>query len=1063
MQDNTLKTAVTDSCRGLNVDSAILEEALNARVNSEMDRDAAYEELTNAASALASEQEPDWIYTAGRLHLMRYKENAKQKRGYEYEDYPRFVSEMVKAGRYTNRLMDYSPQELSEASQWIDESLDRDYDYAGAVLLAQRYLLENEMPQEAFLSCALLLAVNEQDQLGWAKRFYDALSQRRLSLATPILANLRVPEGSLSSCFIIAMDDNLESIYRELTNSARISKNGGGIGVNVSRLRATGSWVMGRANTSGGVVPWIKLLNDTALAVNQGGKRAGAVTVSIDTWHYDLPDFLDLQTEHGDQRRKAYDIFPQLVASDEFMERVRAGQDWTLVDPYEIRKIMGIELADYYGRAFRAAYQKIEAACRDGRLKLWRTVNARDIFKQTMSAQIETGLPYIAFKDTINRDNPNKHDGVIPGVNLCVAPETKVLTDKGYFPIGDLENQRVNVWNGETFSETVVRKTGSNQPLTRVHFSNWESLDCTYYHKFWVKNDYRQPAKEVEARDLQAGDRLIKYDLPVVEDGDAVDFPYAYTSGFFTGDGSHDPKGLPELALYGEKKDLLDNLEVRNNLFGNASASYERDTLAVLEEPDSDKLVCKLSKDLPPKFTVPLNGYTLNSRLDWLAGLLDSDGTVHRNGLNEAFCVTSIHLPFLKELRLMLQTLGVDSKIGTLYQSGYRSLPDGQENYKDYWCQQTYRLTINSTGVYQLFQLGLRTNRLSWTPRPPQRSASQFIKVVSIEETYRVDDTYCFHEVSRNLGMFNGILTGQCVESFSNVKPGELGHVCNLASLNLANLDWDMLPKACETAVRLLDNTIELTCPPFPDSAAHNRRYRTIGVGAMGLADWLAKNGRTYKDHDVINSLFEEMAYHCTNTSKELAKERGAYLAFEGSEWHKGKLLGAQPVETIQAKSKDPDRWYCLSEEVKKHGIRNSHITAIAPNTSSSMVQGCTASILPTYGKFFVEKWGKGALPMAPPYLNDCFWSYKENRHTYQQEIVDAIAEIQQWIDTGISMELLFNLNEGIYFDDGRAITAKEIFEILVSAWEKGCKTIYYIRSVQKDSYGNNNCSACAN
>jgi len=168
-------------------------------------------------------------------------------------------------------------------------------------LLSKRYLLTDELPQEALLTCALLLAMVEkpENRLFWARKFYQAIAQRKVSLATPILGNLRIPHGSLSSCFITAMDDNLESIFDTIKDAARISKNGGGVGTNVSRVRATGSWVMGKQNTSGGVIPWIKLLNDTAIAVNQGGRRAGAITVSLDIWHLDVSEFLEMQTENG--------------------------------------------------------------------------------------------------------------------------------------------------------------------------------------------------------------------------------------------------------------------------------------------------------------------------------------------------------------------------------------------------------------------------------------------------------------------------------------------------------------------------------------------------------------------------------------------------------------------------------------------------------------------------------------------------------------------------------------------------------------------------------------------
>ena len=186
----------------------------------------------------------------------------------------------------------------------------------------------------------------------------------------------------------------------------------------------------------------------------------------------------------------------------------------------------------------------------------------------------------------------------------------------------------------------------------------------------------------------------------------------------------------------------------------------------------------------------------------------------------------------------------------------------------------------------------------------------------------------------------------------------------------------------------------------------------------MGLADWLAKRHLTYNHLPEISNLFEDIGYYCTAASMDLAKERGAYPAFAGSEWSKGHLVGAKPVEWFLENASQPERWQTLSQAIQEHGIRNSHITAIAPNTSSSLVQGCTASVLPVYSRFFYEKWAKGTVPVAPPYIRDHFWFYSENKTLDQRKVIQAIATMQQWIDTGISMELLFNLNAGVYFPD---------------------------------------------
>lgn len=925
-----------------------------------------------------------------------------------------------------------------------------------------------------------------------------------------------------------------------------------------------------------------------------------------------------------DQRRKAYDVFPQVVAVDEFMRRVDSDQglEWTLVDPYEVKEKLGIDLPELWGTEFEEAYAKVEEAVASGGLELYKQVNARHLFKEIMRSQIETGLPYIAFKDTINRANPNKHEGYIPGVNLCVAPETKILTNRGYETIGDLENQPVTLWNGKEWSETTVVKTGENQELLKVNFSNGESVECTPYHKFYIQKGSQKTGKVVklEAKDLKQGDRLIKFDLPVISSEEDQEMDYAYTHGFFCGDGSHDGMGKPEIDLYGKKKDLLPFLDVRNKMYGSAKGGkawrIEREEVAVFDDTKQDRLVLKLPLDLYPKFFVPVSGYTITSRLAWLAGLLDADGTVCRQGESEALQLASVNKPFLLDIRLMLHTMGVDAKIALHRKEGDYLLPDGKGSLKGYHCKTVYRLLISSYGLYRLAVLGLRTNRLKWVTRKPKRNAERFIEVSSLEHTGRISDTYCFHELKRNMGMFNGILMGNCVESFANVVPGKLAHTClaegtkvltskgwlpieecdgidvsvpfssdetfdyapqrlpatlipkgeqevfkitmvstsslmgfeesfeatadhrvvgagslgfhwrevkdlkvgdklqcygedfgykvlytkvitsiepagvkrvydlglasghnyvaecaihhncNLDSLNLANIEDDEIQDSCEVAVRLLDNTIELTNTPFQDSKDHNVRYRTIGVGAMGLADWLAKRKLNYSSVKSIDHLFEEIGYYCTKASVELAKERGIYPAFEGSEWSKGHLIGSKPVEWYEENSQAPERWVELSEEVKKHGIRNSHITAIAPNTSSSLIQGCTASILPTYSKFFYDKWAKGTVPIAPPFIGESFWFYQENKSVDQATVVKAVATIQKWIDTGISMELIFNLNEGVYYPDEpeRALKAKGIFDTLMLAWKQGCKAIYYIRTVQKDNFKETEgCSSCAN
>lgn len=257
-----IRAVVDWACRGREVNSIALEAGLKTRLRNGITTREIHDNSIDCALAMCSPDEPDWRYVAGRLHIWSLWKDTLVSRGYQYGNYEETVRTKVAAKQYDERILTYSSQELQEAGNWINSDWDTDYDYAGAVLLTSRYLLSDELPQEALLTCALLLATVEapENRLPWARKFYEAIATRKISLATPILANLRVPGGSLTSCFILSMDDSLESIFAEITNTARVSKNGGGVGMNVSRIRATGSWVMGKSNASGGVIPWIKLL-----------------------------------------------------------------------------------------------------------------------------------------------------------------------------------------------------------------------------------------------------------------------------------------------------------------------------------------------------------------------------------------------------------------------------------------------------------------------------------------------------------------------------------------------------------------------------------------------------------------------------------------------------------------------------------------------------------------------------------------------------------------------------------------------------------------------------------
>lgn len=374
--------------------------------------------LIRRAIDKTSIDDPDWIYTAAQiLRAKLYREAAVTYRT-PLADH---IRAMVADGLYTPRLLTYSVDELRRAETWLRPERDGLFHYAGLKSLADRYLVRDgerlrELPQHRFMAIALdLAAVYGDARIGWAERFYEALSTLRITVATPILANGARPAAGLASCFIDTVDDDLASIFRTNAAFAQVSKWGGGMGIYLGHVRGRGAPIRGIPGAAGGVVPWVRTYNQTAASVDQLGVRAGAVSVWLDVWHPDVLDFLEMRTNNGDPRLKAHDVFPGLSVPDAFMRAVEADEPWYLVDPKAISDHFGWCLEDSWGAEFEARYA---AAVRDPAIEKT-AVEARDLMKRIMRSAFETGTPFLFFRDAANRLNPNKHAGMVYASNLC--------------------------------------------------------------------------------------------------------------------------------------------------------------------------------------------------------------------------------------------------------------------------------------------------------------------------------------------------------------------------------------------------------------------------------------------------------------------------------------------------------------------------------------------------------------------------------------------------------------------------------------------------------------------
>ena len=860
-------------------------------------------------------------------------------------------------------------------------------------MLKEKYLDEGETLKGRYTSIARTASnyMPEDMRESWFNRFYELLWNGWLAASTPVLANMGKKSGCPVSCSGGYIGDSVFDFYSGQVEVAMLSKNGFGTSGYMGDIRPRGAPISNIKGGASGVVPVFKDYVQVARDISQGSSRRGAFAAYLPIDHDDFDELVIHISKYPDDANIGWSI-PQ-----SFIDRLDAGEE----------------------EAIRR-YQKV--------LKL----------------KMLTGKGYFFFVDKVNRLNPGWYvdKGIkVQASNLCVAPETKVLTDKGYIQISDLEGEDVNAWNGEEFSNVKVYKTGVNQRLITIHTSSGQTIDCTPYHKFYVQEGYSSAPIEKRASELSEGDRLIKFSLPVIEGDMELSNPYA--NGFYSGDGCY-YKGKQIIYLYGEKKKLLGN-------FSEVTKSYNI-------QDAQDRIIIS-AKSLLPKFFVPVFNYSIDSKLKWLAGISDSDGTIAVNGTNRSLQIGSTNKEFLLEIQEMLQTLGVTSKITLMKEEGYNLLPanDGTGGNKFFYTKENYRLLVSSSGLFNLKELGFKTFRLDIDQVKPQRNAEHFIKVVEVEDSGRIDDTYCFTEPKRNMGMFNGILTGNCTEIALYSSSTE-SFTCVLSSLNLSMYDeWRYTSAIFDSLVFLhcvalnfidigkdikgLEKTVEFT-----------RNNMALGLGALGFHTYL-------QDHMIP---IESMDAYFINTSIFKEIDDKSLLA---SQWLAG-VFGECKM-------------------TKGHGVANSHRIAIAPNLSSALICGGVSNgIEPVYKNSYVQGTSSGEMNRINPSLLNLLKSkgvYNEEVITSiinnngsvkhlsflsdfeksvfktafeidQKQLIRLASSRQRYIDQAQSINLFFSSDEDeSYISEVHQLAFKDPY----------IKSLYYIRSESGVQASKGECIAC--
>ncbi|MDC3413153.1 ribonucleoside-diphosphate reductase subunit alpha [Aquibacillus sp. 3ASR75-11] len=698
-------------------------------------------QLLLEALANLDESEPDWTYVASTLYLDILYSKSAQHREYSRQDkygsFDHLIDALTKLGIYSPSLLEaYSKQEIVELGKVIDPEKDLLFTYIGLRTLADRYLATDyngsvyELPQERFMVIAMTLMQDEPEdkRVDLVKEAYWALSNLYMTVATPTLANAGKSYGQLSSCFIDTVDDSLQSIFDSNTDIANLSKNGGGIGVYLGKIRSRGSAIKGFSGASSGVLPWMKQLNNTAVSVDQLGQRKGAICVYLDIWHQDIFSFLDAKLNNGDERYRTHDLFTGICLPDLFMEKVEARESWYLFDPHQVRKVMGYSLEDYYDEikgdgTFRDKY--LECVNHPDLNK--QEVPAIDIIKRVLKSQLETGGPFMFYRDEVNRQNPNSHLGMIYSSNLC----TEIT-----------QNQSATV---------------------------------------------------------------------------------------------------------------------------------------------------------------------------------------------------------------MTEQVTKDGKI-------------------------------------------------------------------LIEK-----------------------------------QPGDFV-VCNLSSINLGKaVPSEVLERLIPIQVRMLDNVIDLNTIPVLQAQLTNQKYRAIGLGTFGWHHLLAQKQIKWESNNAVDyadRLYEKIAFLTIHASMDLAKEKGACFAYQGSDWETGKYFDNKGYTN---NSQSPLPWNRLKQDVQQFGIRNSYLMAVAPNSSTSLIAGSTASIDPIFQKFYAEEKKDYKIPVTAPDLNaETTWYYKSAYFIDQHWSIKQNAARQKHIDQGISFNLYVS----------NTVQAKELLSMHVQAWKQGLKTTYYLRSTSSDLLECESCSS---
>ena len=1005
---------------------------------------------------------------AGRLYVSKiYKEIYNDKIPTLKEAFKTLTDVGLMSTKFFNT---YTDEEYLELDKIINHKQDFNYAHYQIEQAMEKYSLRDrtngtyyESPQFGMMRVAMEMCKNRKDRVARIKRHYTQYSNDVLNVPSPYYMNSGTDKLGLASCCVHDSTDKVSSLATGNHISYMMTVNSAGQGSKI-RTRTINDPVRGGTIPHQGKKPYYRAEVAMINANLQNG-RGGAETQSFDVIDPEIEEILVLKNPMTPSARQIRGLDYAMCFTKLFAEKAAKNEDWTLFSYYDAPDLY--DAMSKTDGTFEKLYNKY---LKEGKGR--KTVKARELLRKSLIEGFSVGRIYQTNLHEMNYQTPFKEG--IKLSNLCVAPETQILTRSGYETISELEGEEVEVWNGEQWSKTVIVKTGENQKLLTIKTSSNQELSCTVYHKFYVQQSYSKSSiVEKRAYELKVGDKLVKFDLPVIEG--EVELPYAYTNGFYTGDGCCS-KGKQISYLYHAKRNLKDKLE---------------DVHRIYEDDNQNRTVVFHCGNLKDKYFVPIGNYTIESKLKWLAGLLDSDGTVARNGTNESLQISSTHIEFLRQIQLMLQTLGVTSKINNACDAGYRQMPlnNGTGESGEFYCQEAWRLLISSSGLFKLAQLGLETFRLVWDKRLPQRNAEQFVTVKEIVDNGRFDDVYCANEPKRHMLMFNGILTGNCqeislvTESYDSVEDlyianqlkdksihpevkdyltkkndavkGEVA-VCSLAGINVGKFkgkvgspEWDAeYAEAAFVALDMIYTGITESEYPLPHIEYTAKKRMSAGVGIVDLAHLLAKykvNYDSQEGRDLIHKVAESHYWHLLNASLELSKEFGNAEWMDKTKWVEGWL----PIDTY---NKHVDEVVTVDLQYDWEGLRKriiengghafSVLAAHMPAESSSIKSGSTNGVYPIRDLDLNKTNDTNTVKYVVP-ESDKLGKYYQNAYDISvEDMAKVYGIIQKWTDQAISADQWFKAQ------GSDKISSTELLKGWFSWVYYGVKTRYYMNTL---------------